>query len=109
MLEDVQKMGGVEKIGDQYYNFWRDKQNPAGLWRRTTLAEYRKAAQAAPNNATYKISLQRAMQATRGNPFIPIKNSSYVKNFVILNAVKDLSAAVHWERSFTLFRMTTGR
>jgi general secretion pathway protein D len=27
------------------------------------VAEYRKAAQAAPNNATYKISLQRAMQA----------------------------------------------
>jgi len=27
------------------------------------VAEYRKAAQDAPNNATYKISLQRAMQA----------------------------------------------
>ena len=25
-----------------YYNFWRDAKNPRGLWRRTTLDEYRK-------------------------------------------------------------------
>ena len=34
---------GVQKIGDYYYNFWKDKQHERGLWRRTTLAEYRKA------------------------------------------------------------------
>src|SRR5262249_18942246 len=28
------------------YNFWRDKKNVRGVWRRTTLAEYRKAAPA---------------------------------------------------------------
>jgi prolyl oligopeptidase len=33
----------VQKQGDFYYNFWRDKTNPAGIWRRTTLEEYRKA------------------------------------------------------------------
>ena len=32
----------VKKIGDSYYNFWRDKDHERGLWRRTTLAEYRK-------------------------------------------------------------------
>ncbi len=32
----------VTKIGDRYYNFWRDKQHERGLWRRTTLADYRK-------------------------------------------------------------------
>jgi prolyl oligopeptidase len=30
-------------LGAYYYNFWRDGQNPRGLWRRTTLEEYRKA------------------------------------------------------------------
>ena len=32
----------VGKMGEFYYNFWRDKTNPQGVWRRTTLAEYRK-------------------------------------------------------------------
>jgi prolyl oligopeptidase len=32
----------VNKLGDHYYNLWRDKEHPKGLWRRTTLAEYRK-------------------------------------------------------------------
>jgi prolyl oligopeptidase len=27
--------------GEHLYNFWRDATNPRGLWRRTTLAEYR--------------------------------------------------------------------
>ncbi len=31
------------KRGDWLYNFWQDEKNPRGLWRRTTLAEYRKA------------------------------------------------------------------
>lgn len=30
---------------DKYvYNFWKDETNPQGLWRRTSLAEYKKAA-----------------------------------------------------------------
>ena len=33
----------VHKEGPFYYNFWKDAQNPRGLWRRTTLEEYRKA------------------------------------------------------------------
>jgi prolyl oligopeptidase len=32
----------VAKHGDFFYNFWRDAQHVRGLWRRTTLAEYRK-------------------------------------------------------------------
>jgi hypothetical protein len=34
----------VSRRGDHVYNFWRDASNPRGLWRRSTLAEYRKAA-----------------------------------------------------------------
>ncbi|UTN98779.1 MULTISPECIES: prolyl oligopeptidase family serine peptidase [Serratia] len=33
----------VAKRGDYYYNFWQDQTNPRGLWRRTSLQEYRKA------------------------------------------------------------------
>ncbi len=42
ILDSDAKIPGVEKIGDYYYNFWKDKQHERGLWRRTTLEEYRK-------------------------------------------------------------------
>ena len=42
MLDSDAKIPGVQKIGDYYYNFWKDKQHQRGLWRRTTLQEYRK-------------------------------------------------------------------
>ncbi|MCO5056114.1 prolyl oligopeptidase family serine peptidase [Thermomonas sp.] len=42
ILDSDAKIPGVEKIGDYYYNFWKDAQHQRGLWRRTTLAEYRK-------------------------------------------------------------------
>ena len=42
ILDSNAKIPGVEKIGGYYYNFWKDKQHERGLWRRTTLAEYRK-------------------------------------------------------------------
>ncbi|MFT3897252.1 MAG: prolyl oligopeptidase family serine peptidase [Thermomonas sp.] len=43
ILDSKAKIPGVEKIGGYYYNFWKDAQHPRGLWRRTTLDEYRKA------------------------------------------------------------------
>jgi prolyl oligopeptidase len=43
ILDSTAKIPGVEKIGDYYYNFWKDKDHARGLWRRTTLDEYRKA------------------------------------------------------------------
>ena len=46
ILDSEARIPTIEKLGDYYYNFWRDKQNPAGLWRRTTPAEFRKAAPA---------------------------------------------------------------
>ena len=42
ILDSDAKIPGVEKIGGYYYNFWKDKQHERGLWRRTTLDEYRK-------------------------------------------------------------------
>ena len=34
----------VRKRGDRYYNFQQDAEHPRGLWRRTTLEEYRRPA-----------------------------------------------------------------
>ena len=42
ILDSKAKIPGVEKIGEYYYNFWKDAQHQRGLWRRTTLEEYRK-------------------------------------------------------------------
>ena len=42
ILDSTDKIPAVAKQGEWYYNFWQDKANPRGLWRRTTLAEYRK-------------------------------------------------------------------
>ncbi len=46
VLDSDAKIPAVQKIGAHYYNFWKDAAHPRGLWRRTTLAEYRKAAPA---------------------------------------------------------------
>ncbi|MBU6308873.1 MAG: prolyl oligopeptidase family serine peptidase [Planctomycetes bacterium] len=46
ILDSKERIPAVTKIGDHYYNLWRDAANPKGLWRRTTLDEYRKAAPA---------------------------------------------------------------
>ncbi len=43
ILDSDARIPMVVKRGDFYYNFWRDKKNERGLWRRTTLDEYRKA------------------------------------------------------------------
>jgi len=42
ILDSDARIPYVEKLGRWYYNFWRDARNPRGLWRRTTLEEYRK-------------------------------------------------------------------
>jgi prolyl oligopeptidase len=42
VLDSDAKIPFVAKIGERYYNYWKDKDHPRGVWRRTTLAEYRK-------------------------------------------------------------------
>lgn len=42
ILDSHAKIPTVKKIGPYYYNFWKDQQHERGLWRRTTLEEYRK-------------------------------------------------------------------
>jgi len=35
------KIPRVSKIGDRYYNLWKDAEHPRGLWRRTTLESWK--------------------------------------------------------------------
>lgn len=44
ILDSRERIPGIAKMGAWYYNFWRDAEHPRGLWRRTTLEEYRKAS-----------------------------------------------------------------
>lgn len=42
ILDSKDKIPFISKRGQWYYNFWKDEKNPRGIWRRTTLDEYRK-------------------------------------------------------------------
>ena len=41
VLDTDTRIPYVRRRGEYLYNFWRDAENPRGLWRRTTLAHYR--------------------------------------------------------------------
>ncbi len=42
VLDSVDQIPYVSRQGPWFYNLWRDASNPRGLWRRTTLQQYRK-------------------------------------------------------------------
>ncbi|MDQ2881040.1 MAG: prolyl oligopeptidase family serine peptidase [Actinomycetota bacterium] len=42
VLDSTERIPDITRRGEYRYNFWRDGDHPRGLWRRTTLAEYRK-------------------------------------------------------------------
>jgi prolyl oligopeptidase len=42
VLDSAARIPYVGKAGAFYYNFWRDAGHPRGIWRRTTLEEYRR-------------------------------------------------------------------
>ncbi|MED5618678.1 prolyl oligopeptidase family serine peptidase [Ideonella sp. BN130291] len=42
ILNSKERIPYVSRQGDWFYNLWQDEKNKRGLWRRTTLAEYRK-------------------------------------------------------------------
>ncbi|MET1064419.1 MAG: S9 family peptidase, partial [Arthrobacter sp.] len=41
VLDSTDRIAMVGKHGGWYYNFWKDRQNPKGLWRRTSWDSYR--------------------------------------------------------------------
>lgn len=44
ILDSDERIPFVRKNGEFYYNFWRDKDHVRGIWRRTTLDQYRQAS-----------------------------------------------------------------
>jgi prolyl oligopeptidase len=42
ILDSDERIPGIVKRDEYYYNFWRDRNNERGVWRRTTMDEYRK-------------------------------------------------------------------
>ena len=48
VLNSDTKIPYVSKIGDLYYNVWRDAKHPRGLWRRTTPAAFSPSPAAEP-------------------------------------------------------------
>ena len=42
ILDSDAKIPMISRMGPYYYNFWKDAKHKRGLWRRTTLDEYRK-------------------------------------------------------------------
>jgi len=46
VLDSRDRIPAIARRGDFVYNFWQDADHPRGLWRRTTLQEYRKSAPA---------------------------------------------------------------
>jgi len=43
ILDSSERIPYVSRMGDFFYNFWRDGEHPRGRWRRTSLAQYRTA------------------------------------------------------------------
>jgi len=43
VLDSRERIPDVTRRGPWLYNFWQDADRPRGVWRRTTMAEYRKA------------------------------------------------------------------
>ncbi len=43
VLDSKERIPHVRRRGAKLYNFWQDDAHPRGLWRRTTLDEYRRA------------------------------------------------------------------
>ncbi|HEY5308820.1 MAG TPA: S9 family peptidase, partial [Casimicrobiaceae bacterium] len=46
VLDSKEQIPYVTRHGNQFYNLWQDADHPRGIWRRTTLDEYRKPAPA---------------------------------------------------------------
>ncbi|MDE2428274.1 MAG: S9 family peptidase [Burkholderiales bacterium] len=41
VLDSKDRIPSIHKMGDAVYNFWTDAEHPRGVWRKTTLEDYR--------------------------------------------------------------------
>ena len=65
VLDSDAKIPFVRKMGDYYYNFWKDRNHERGIWRRTTLEEFRK-----PNPAWETIIDLDALNKAEGENWV---------------------------------------
>ncbi|WP_028916732.1 prolyl oligopeptidase family serine peptidase [Pseudoxanthomonas sp. J35] len=65
VLDSDAKIPFVQKMGGYYYNFWKDRNHERGVWRRTTLEEYRK-----PNPAWETIIDLDALNKAEGENWV---------------------------------------
>ena len=65
VLNSQERIPQVSRRGDHFYNLWRDDTHPRGLWRRTTLAEYR-----TPNSAWETVLDIDALAAAEGENWV---------------------------------------
>ncbi|MFZ6769136.1 prolyl oligopeptidase family serine peptidase [Undibacterium sp. Di26W] len=42
VLDSKDRIPAIRKMGDAVYNFWMDAEHPRGVWRKTSLEEYKK-------------------------------------------------------------------
>ena len=42
ILDSKDRIPGITQMGNAVYNFWTDAEHPRGVWRKTTLEEYKK-------------------------------------------------------------------
>ena len=65
ILDSKHRIPLIHKIGPHFYNFWRDEKNPQGVWRRTTLDDYR-----SPDPAWDVVLDLDALAATEGENWV---------------------------------------
>ncbi len=61
ILDSKERIPMISKIGRYFYNFWRDADNPKGIWRRTSMEQYRR------NNPAWETVLDLDALAKRDN------------------------------------------
>jgi prolyl oligopeptidase len=65
VLDSTDQIPQVQRRGDWLYNLWKDASHPRGLWRRTTLAQYR-----LPEPGWHTVLDLDALAATEGENWV---------------------------------------
>lgn len=78
VLDSDARIPTVDKMGAYYYNFWKDKQHERGIWRRTTLDEYRKPDR--PGKPCSMSTRSTPSNTPTGSGTVPIASSPPIRN-----------------------------
>ena len=76
VLDSDAKIPMISKVGPHYYNFWKDAKHKRGLWRRTTLDEYRKAEPGLGDRGRPRRPRRESEKESTGSGMAPCGRSS---------------------------------